>query len=67
MVCGHCHGQRIPRTSTPHRAMMSVGDPYDAGENLHEFYKPVQRDNEGRIVQLRVSLLAGWLATSDRL
>jgi predicted CXXCH cytochrome family protein len=46
MVCGHCHGQRVPEPQERVRAMMSVGDPYDAGENLHEFYKPVQRDTK---------------------
>ena len=28
------------------RTMMSDGDPYDAGKNLLEFYKPVQRDDK---------------------
>lgn len=28
------------------RPMMSVGDPYDPGKNLHEFYKPVQREDK---------------------
>jgi len=46
MVCGHCHGQRIPEPPQRIRPMMSVGDPYDAGENLHEFYKPVQREDK---------------------
>ena len=26
--------------------MMSKGDPYDAGKDLHEFYKPVQREDK---------------------
>jgi len=26
--------------------MMSRGDPYDAGKDLHEFYKPVQREDK---------------------
>lgn len=46
MVCGHCHGQRIPQPISRIRPMMSVGDPYDPGENLHEFYKPIQREDK---------------------
>lgn len=46
MVCGHCHGQRIPQPLDRIRPMMSVGDPYDAGKDLHEFYKPVQREDK---------------------
>jgi predicted CXXCH cytochrome family protein len=46
MVCGHCHGQRIPEPVQRIRTMMSVGDPYDPGENLHEFYSPVQRETK---------------------
>ena len=46
MVCGHCHGQRIPEPRERIRTMMSVGDPYDPGKNLHEFYKPVQREDK---------------------
>jgi len=46
MVCGHCHGQRIPEPPQRIRSMMSVGDPYDPGENLREFYKPVQREDK---------------------
>lgn len=45
MVCGHCHGQRIP--DPPHliRTMMRA-DPYDPGKNLRDFYKPVQREDK---------------------
>jgi predicted CXXCH cytochrome family protein len=46
MVCGHCHGQRIPEPLNRIRPMMSVGDPFDPGENLHEFYKPIQREDK---------------------
>lgn len=41
-VCAHCHGQRIPEPQERIRDIMSKGDPYDAGENLREFYQPVQ-------------------------
>lgn len=45
MICGHCHGQRIPDPIDRVRTMMHA-DPYDAGENLREFYKPVQREEK---------------------
>jgi predicted CXXCH cytochrome family protein len=44
MVCGHCHGQRLPDPTDRIRTILSDGDPYDAGKNLREFYIPVQRD-----------------------
>jgi predicted CXXCH cytochrome family protein len=46
MICGHCHGQRIPDPSDRIRTILSVGDPYDAGKDLRKFYKPVQRDEK---------------------
>ncbi len=46
MICGHCHGQRLPDPPDRIRLILSVGDPYDAGENLRKFYKPVQRDSK---------------------
>ena len=46
MVCGHCHGQRVPEPRDRIRTMMSDGDPYDAGKNLLEFYRPVQREDK---------------------
>ncbi len=46
MICGHCHGQRVPEPLGRIRSMMSKGDAYDAGENLHEFYRPVQRETK---------------------
>ncbi len=45
MVCGHCHGQRIPDPPHQIRAMMAA-DPYDAGENLRDFYKPIEREDK---------------------
>ena len=44
MICGHCHGQRLPDPTDRIRTVLSNGDPYDAGKDLREFYKPVQRD-----------------------
>jgi predicted CXXCH cytochrome family protein len=46
MICGHCHGQRIPDPSDRIRTILSVGDPYDAGKDLRKFYRPVQRDEK---------------------
>jgi predicted CXXCH cytochrome family protein len=46
MICGHCHGQRIPDPEDRIRTVLNVGDPYNAGENLRQFYKPVERDSK---------------------
>ena len=46
MVCGHCHGQRLPEPRERIRSMMSHGDPFDPGKNLLEFYRPVQREDK---------------------
>ena len=45
MICGHCHGQRIPDPPQRIRTMMDH-DPYDPGENLRDFYKPVEREDK---------------------
>ena len=44
MICGHCHGQRLPDPEDRIRTVLNVGDPYNASENLRQFYKPVERD-----------------------
>ena len=41
MICGHCHGQRVPNPTDRIRDIMSKGDPFDAGENLSEMYTPI--------------------------
>lgn len=46
MVCGHCHGQRIPVPPDRIRTILSDGDPYDAGKDLHEFYQSVERETK---------------------
>jgi predicted CXXCH cytochrome family protein len=43
-VCGHCHGQRVPEPNDRILEILQRGDPYDAGEDLARFYKPVQRE-----------------------
>lgn len=45
MVCGHCHGQRLPEPAERIRTILAKGDPYDAGEDLAAFYRPVARDD----------------------
>ncbi len=44
MVCGHCHGQRISEPVDSIREILSHGDPYNAGSDLSEYYRPVQRE-----------------------
>ncbi|MEW6729916.1 MAG: HEAT repeat domain-containing protein [Acidobacteriota bacterium] len=42
-VCGHCHGQRVPRQSEAIKEILSTGDPYTPGEELFRYYQPVDR------------------------
>lgn len=44
MVCGHCHGQRIPEPLERIRELLGTGDPFDAGEDLSKFYLPIRRE-----------------------
>lgn len=44
MVCGHCHGQRVPEPTERIQTILTSGDPYDAGEDLSRFYRPVTRE-----------------------
>lgn len=46
MICAHCHAQRVPSPNDRIRPILSQGDPYDAGENLGDYYRPVQRDTK---------------------
>lgn len=41
MICGHCHGQRVPEPIDRIRDIFAKGDPFDAGEDLSLFYHPV--------------------------
>ncbi|MFO1303388.1 MAG: cytochrome c3 family protein [Burkholderiales bacterium] len=41
MVCGRCHGQRIPEPMGRIRSLMTDGDPFDAGDDLSRYYTPV--------------------------
>ncbi len=44
MVCGHCHGQRVPQPLDRIQEILGRGDPYNAGEDLSAFYTPVSHE-----------------------
>lgn len=44
MICGHCHGQRLPEPQDRIREILTKGDPFDAGEDISKMYVPVHRD-----------------------
>lgn len=44
MICGHCHGQRLPVPQDRIREILGPGDPFDAGEDLSKMYVPVHRE-----------------------
>jgi len=46
MICGHCHGQRVPEPTDRIREIMTKGDPFDAGEDLSEYYTPVGHETK---------------------
>lgn len=46
MICGHCHGQRVPEPIDRIREIFTKGDPFDAGEDLSLFYHPVGPDTK---------------------
>lgn len=46
MICGHCHGQRVPDPPDRIREIMGRGDPFDAGEDLSATYRPVHADTK---------------------
>jgi predicted CXXCH cytochrome family protein len=46
MICGHCHGQRVPEPQDRIREIMGRGDPFDAGEDLSAFYRPIHADTK---------------------
>jgi len=43
MVCGHCHGQRLPADRNRIREVLGAGDPYTPGEDLSRYFTPVDR------------------------
>jgi len=46
MVCGHCHGQRVPEPFGRIQEIMGRGDPYNSGDDLSRYYKPVTRETK---------------------
>lgn len=46
MVCGHCHGQRVPQPIDRIQEIMTRGDPFNAGDDLKQFYQPVWRETK---------------------
>jgi predicted CXXCH cytochrome family protein len=51
MVCGHCHGQRVPEPLDRIEEILSRGDPFNAGEDLFRYYKPVTSETTLRSVR----------------
>lgn len=45
MICGHCHGQRIPEPIDRIQTILTKGDPFNAGDDLAVFYKSIERDS----------------------
>lgn len=46
MVCGHCHGQRVPQPMERIQEILTKGDPFNAGDDLAKFYRPVMLDTK---------------------
>jgi len=44
MICGHCHGQRIPEPMDRIQTILTKGDPFNAGEDLTHYYRPIERE-----------------------
>jgi predicted CXXCH cytochrome family protein len=44
MVCGHCHGQRVPARFEQIQEIFHSGDPYNAGDDLSHVYSPITRE-----------------------
>jgi predicted CXXCH cytochrome family protein len=43
MICGHCHGQRVPEPLDRIQTILTRGDPFNAGDDLAQFYRPIDR------------------------
>jgi hypothetical protein len=46
MICGHCHGQRIPEPIDRIQTILTKGDPYNAGEDLSQYYRPITNQSQ---------------------
>lgn len=45
MICGHCHGQRVPEPLDRIQTILTSGDPFNAGDDLSQFYRPISRES----------------------
>jgi predicted CXXCH cytochrome family protein len=64
-VCGQCHGQRLPEPLERIESLMASGDPFAAGENLFQYYKPIRMGDE--LPSYRNFHLRFWKDGSPRL
>lgn len=46
MICGHCHGQRVPEPQSRITEILSKGDPFNAGEDLSKYYRPIHQETQ---------------------
>lgn len=46
MICGHCHGQRVPEPLGRIQSILTNGDPFNAGEDLSQFYRPIDHESQ---------------------
>jgi hypothetical protein len=46
MICGHCHGQRVPEPMDRIQTILTTGDPFNAGDDLANFYRPVSNTTQ---------------------
>jgi predicted CXXCH cytochrome family protein len=68
MVCGHCHGQRVPHPVDRIGDLLTRGDPFNAGEDLATYYRPVTHETILRSRQGDVSFSSRfWANGSPRL
>jgi predicted CXXCH cytochrome family protein len=45
-ACGQCHGQRVPNPRDRIVELMTGGDPFRPGDNLADFYTPINAETE---------------------
>lgn len=57
-VCGHCHGQRMPRPLERIRQFLVEGDPYTPGEDLNAYTEPIWRESHLQGVDLALRFWA---------
>jgi hypothetical protein len=55
MICGHCHGQRVPEPTDRIQTILTSGDPYNAGDDLRQFYRPISQTTKIGTVSLLIA------------